>query len=456
MTSKHQKVFDNNTSNYEFIATEADINELQQQIDNGGINPNTVIISANQVTETTEKRFISTLEKEAIVDNTSAIVDLNEEYIELKDLLDNTVTTDEKVKMTDSDVAGYLDSKLDNVTVFNENNMLVAKSLDGLTSTIEELNLTTGLTSNVQEQLNAIQGLGNFTTSVPTYNALMQLQNLTKDDLVIVIEDENFNNRTTIYIFNGDEWIYSGDFGTGMIRDFTVEPINLSTEVTGVLDKQHYEKSSAIDIYYDDTVTKLGASEVQTALLKLYEELDSIRTKWSNTIGQPLNNSDKLEQQLSKYKDLITILANNINEKGVNATENESLSVLANKVSAISRVNISVGKSKINKLNINGSGTIEVPLTYEYSEADITASLLEYIPGEENVVNYEVSFDNTDEDDFENNPDVSFDGVLKLDNKQSSYVMIEDESWSEEGYLNYLDVTRTEWSRFDKIEVDTW
>jgi len=107
-----------------------------------------------------------------------------------------------------------------------------AEKLDGLISSIDELNYSHGLIDNIQSQFNKLSSIGNFTQSVPTYADLQLLSGKNKD-MVIVISDENENNISTIYMNNGTSWEYAGAF-TATIRDFNINPLNVTIESTGL------------------------------------------------------------------------------------------------------------------------------------------------------------------------------------------------------------------------------
>lgn len=67
------------------------------------------------------------------------------------------IGTDEKVKLTSTSTdAKYLNELIDNSTIEVDvnNDCLVVKKIDGQTATVAEINFLTGVTANVQEQIN--------------------------------------------------------------------------------------------------------------------------------------------------------------------------------------------------------------------------------------------------------------------------------------------------------------
>lgn len=157
-----------------------------------------------------------------------------------------------------------------------------AETLHNLTASIVELNYVGGVTSNIQSQINALSNVANFTGTVTNYSDLSNISNPTSNDMTIVIEDENNNDSTTIYIYNGTNWVYVGEF-KAELRDFALYPINLNTEVTGILDESLIDASlirttdftSSISDIEDAVDKKHEHSNINT-LGKITETLDGL------------------------------------------------------------------------------------------------------------------------------------------------------------------------------------
>ena len=152
-------------------------------------------------------------------------------------------STDEKVKLdaTSTD-AKYLNELIDNSTIEVDatNNCLVVKKIDGQTATVAEINFLTGVTSNIQAQ---IDNLGKSMTMYGVFGTKADLLASTTPTPVdgntaIVIADEDNNNKqmTYIYIASNSAWTQVAESSVA-VRDFTTEPINLATETTGTLHK---------------------------------------------------------------------------------------------------------------------------------------------------------------------------------------------------------------------------
>ena len=148
---------------------------------------------------------------------------------------------DEKVKLNSTATdAKYLNELIDNSTieVDTANNYIVVKKIDGQTATVAEINFLTGIKSNVQAQ---IDNLGKSMTMYGVFNTKADLLSSTSPvpvdgNTAIVIADETNNNKqmTYIYIDSTSSWTQVAESSI-IVRDFTIDPIDLSSEVTGVL-----------------------------------------------------------------------------------------------------------------------------------------------------------------------------------------------------------------------------
>ena len=185
-------------------------------------------------------------------------------------------STDEKVKLdaTSTD-AKYLNELIDNSTieVDTTNNYLVVKKIDGQTATVAEINFLTGVTSNIQAQ---IDNLGKSMTMYGVFGTKADLLASTTPTPVdgntaIVIADEDNDNKqmTYIYIESTSAWTQVAESSVA-VRDFTTEPIDLATETTGILHK----------------------SKIDTAIARLADVLD--KTTYKGTGNGIVKQADKL------------------------------------------------------------------------------------------------------------------------------------------------------------------
>ena len=177
------------------------------------------------------------------------------------------VGTDETVKLTSTSTdAKYLNELIDNSTIEVDvnNDCLVVKKIDGQTATVAEINFLTGVTANVQEQIN------NLSKSMTMYGVFD-----TKADLLasvdpvpvdgntaIVVADEDNNNKqmTYIYIASNSAWTQVAESSV-TVRDFTTNPIQLDTETIGTLSKDKIDTAIARLADVLDKATYVGSAD---------------------------------------------------------------------------------------------------------------------------------------------------------------------------------------------------
>ena len=177
------------------------------------------------------------------------------------------VGTDETVKLTSTSTdAKYLNELIDNSTIEVDinNDCLVVKKIDGQTATVAEINFLTGVTANVQEQIN---NLGKSMTMYGVFGTKADL--LASVDPVpvdgntaIVVADEDNNNKqmTYIYIASTSKWTQVAESSI-KIRDFTTNPIQLDTETTGTLSKDKIDTAIARLADVLDKATYVGSAD---------------------------------------------------------------------------------------------------------------------------------------------------------------------------------------------------
>lgn len=176
-------------------------------------------------------------------------------------------STDEKVKLdaTSTD-AKYLNELIDNATIEVDaiNNCLVVKKIEGQTATIAEINFLTGVTSNIQTQ---IDNLGKSMTMYGVFGTKADLLASTTPQPVdgntaIVIADEDNDNKqmTYIYIESNSDWTRIAESSI-TVRDFTTDPIDLSKETIGTLPKTKIDTAIARLVDVLDKTTYKGTGD---------------------------------------------------------------------------------------------------------------------------------------------------------------------------------------------------
>lgn len=170
--------------------------------------------------------------------DTRNLVDIH--YLEFTNRVENLEKDKGKVKLSSIDTLGYLAEKVDGSTITIVEDKMQVQRLDGQLVTIGEVNYLQGAKSNLQEQINNLGRLGGFQKVVKTFAELGDIEDPKSGDVVLVSHDETHDNKITFYLYENSQWSFVGEF-YAEVRDFTTNPINLSTETTGVLDERNID-----------------------------------------------------------------------------------------------------------------------------------------------------------------------------------------------------------------------
>ena len=201
--------------------------------------------------------------------------------------------TDELVKMEASADAHYLADLLDKKTIINDNGTLKVKKLDGQEVTIAEINNLKGLTMNIVDLVKSFStgGVKMYEHTIPTYADLLALDRSSFVDgvkyFVYVLADENHGGIKTTYICTKTSTDYFGVSGDN--RDFTAEPIDLASEVTGKLGASNINVDALWDLLtIDDTYKTLTANNEVFGTHGAKAMYDELTTE----IGKKANDAD--------------------------------------------------------------------------------------------------------------------------------------------------------------------
>lgn len=179
--------------------------------------------------------------------------------------INNPITgTDEKVKLQSTSVdAKYLEDIIDNntITIDVDNQLLIAKKIDGQEITITELNYLKGLDENLMDKLASFLsgGTKTYPNTFLTYADLEAFDFTTLNDgktyLMYIAEDETKDNNPTVYLCdkttnNTDKKPNYAGLTQAKQRDFTTSPIDLEKEVMNKLLKVNLPN----DIVYNDNL----------------------------------------------------------------------------------------------------------------------------------------------------------------------------------------------------------
>lgn len=170
---------------------------------------------------------------------------------------------DEKVKASESDPeSGYLVDKIDNESIVLDvdSQRIKAKKLDGQIVTIEEINRLSGVTSNIQEQIDAL-GVGLFwQDEVETYADLLQIENPSNGWAFVVSNDETKNGARTFYVYNHPNWIFLGDLSfINDASDSVKGIIKLAGDLKGTADNPQLVETGVIAGAYSNPIINVDS-----------------------------------------------------------------------------------------------------------------------------------------------------------------------------------------------------
>lgn len=322
-------------------------------------------------------KFNSTLESSKIGD---ALDELDGKSETNKNNIDNNTfnitnlqNNQGKVKLSIDDVSDYLNNKIDNSTIQIENNKLVVKNLEGLNIPVETINLLQGVSSNIQEQINGFTQAFHLLGAKDTYAQLNAIEFPNVGDSWIINVDENQENVRDWYTYTSAGWILMGIVEVN-IRDFNINPINLTNEVSGILAQNHIDLTGLIK-----------QSDLDNYLDKNNYDTDN------NGKVDNADNSDKLNNKSADYY----TNANNINVDTTNFIKN-----LTQDDNTVQKI-----VEKLDKL-LTGDGTgsgVSVDLSNYYTKDQVQTLTFQYSNNAKNVIRVAIgteylTSDNTFED----------------------------------------------------------
>lgn len=375
-----------------------------------------------------------------------------------------------------------------------------ASTLTGLTATVTQLNYLSGASANIQAQLNSLSNMTNFTGSVSTYaDIATAYPTPANGDMVIVLADENHSNSTTVYIYNGSSWIYSGPFNSE-IRNFSTDPLNLNSEVTGTLADARLSSNVVLESDFSNTLANidnaatLKHSHINKILLDTYDQTNANLTSAVTNIHNHSNkalldtytqtNNDIVNSisKVHEHTNLTTLSKITENISGTPLWNGNSWPTTATEISGltatIAELNYLAGAEANIQLQLDalagGGATSEtwlqedviapagttssspyvvdlvIPYTSDFKRRE--PHVLKFIPGTQNVVRTACDFNLTDNTKFT----VLEDGV-EVPGYQSKYVVwdgtmhfktsytfaMQDEGPLEDGRLFSIQLTKS-------------
>lgn len=406
---------------------------------------------ASDITETFNRTFVTANEKAAIGSNSDRLIEHEGRIIDLENA--SITNSDEKIKLYATDQnAFYLSELLDNNTLSIIGGKIVITNINGLQVTVEELNELQGVRSNLQAQIDALNSVGEFRDAVSTYADLLLLVDNNPNDMVIVLDDESRGNISTLYIFNGTSWVFSGNFKGGEIRDFVLNPIDLETETTGILPINKYQKPTASDIEILNQNQTFTSNTVEGALEELFQYANNLKLKVTNVIGQPLLINDTSDQMVDKIRSLKGLIASSLVYKGVFATASESLESFSTKIREIPNIQVDGQLQRRTIGQIVAPHTEEIVLNTPIPAKDISATLMKVEEGDKNLEYYNVVLSPNSKNQFIDNQRIKFDNGASVN---YSYPLEKQNMTQEpmEGFMFEMDIT-SYIGDIDKIKIN--
>lgn len=200
----------------------------------------------------------------------------------------NFVSTDEKVKLNSSSAdSKYLEELLDNNTIVVDTLKGIIKviTLDGLETTVATLNFIKNLDKDIMLYLNSISNPMEFKGVVATDDDLKTITDAKSGNTYIVQSSASNSDKTMTFVYNGTDFVPLAET-TIEVRDFLMNPIDLSTEATGVLSESKI----------DTAIARL--SEVLTK--ELYGGSDDGVVKYAETLKELTYTVQELNDAIKK------------------------------------------------------------------------------------------------------------------------------------------------------------
>ena len=334
------------------------------------------------------------------------------------------VNTEGKVKINDASTAKYLEDVIDGSSVVLEDSLLQAIKINGTTATVSEINNLSGLRENLQVQINKLTSLYNFETTVATYEDLSALES-DSGSLVFVTADETHNGDTSIFIFDGNDWIYCGGFRAEDVRDFSVDPIDLATETVGTLDGIKLEIQHAAHTAMSNS--DFG-SNVEDALTTMHNQIRAVKSYLVEYFGGGILLPDSITTVTNKVNQIKANITAAILAAGGTA-DGISFTSLVDDINTIP-YGESAGLQKRITRTVARNGTITVVLNADVTLDEICATLLSIVPG--STVNIHDKSFITNSDEYTLNDVVEFfpagmkpkiEFTFPLDNNIDKYIV---------------------------------
>lgn len=182
-----------------------------------------------------------------------------------------------KVATNADDELGYLENKVDNITLSVQGNELKVKNVDGLSIGVTDINnALEGIEGNIQSQLNdlliLLEGLSGgmkFKGIAETRAEIDDYINKENGDVVVVLADETRDGGRSMYVFTEEleMWRYLGTFTFS--TNFTT-----LTDTPNTYENGKYLKSTNSGIVYGDVDYQDLANKPQSSITQIDDAVE--------------------------------------------------------------------------------------------------------------------------------------------------------------------------------------
>lgn len=257
----------------------------------------------------------------------------------------------------------------------------------------------------------------------------------TKEELDLYVQRLTHGEKQVLLEYNGNQYLSVGD-GT-YIPVSEVSNIGLSNKVGDIQDVTLPSELIGKSLVEMIKINFTNANDAKSNLIDIIGDISLAET---DTFSELLNSL------LSKKQSILTAL---INKQIIGLTIDDDLATYATAID-----NISIGNTTNVKLNMTANSIHQEVLNTPITDlTELCTSVLKYIPGDTNVVEYTCTFDNTDSANF-NHPDtVDFDGSMHLLDRSETHEYDSSTTLSD-GTLNEAAVDTTNFYTVDRIETN--
>lgn len=234
-----------------------------------------------------------------------------------------------------------------------------AETLLGLNVSISELNSYALDINKIKEDISKIKNGIVLRGELPTYNDLLQVKDLFEGLSYIILKDETRDGNKTYYIYNQNNWYYMGVFDV-KLRDFKIDKIDLSLEVTNILKEANIDSKIArktelhshsnMHLIKDYTNTN---TQITEAINKshLHFNIATLNKINEDGFGNMLFNGKPLSSSTSSISDLSNFSTDDLkdfqNKRYVTDYEKTN-------ISKIQGINDTLNNTILNLNNLNG------------------------------------------------------------------------------------------------------